>query len=110
MKTLAKTILVGTFAIVAMSSELYAGKKEAAISLKVQEEILMEEIVAHELEDLAFLASFETEASIYFYDAQGLLVHEARISQLSNPETKKLLKKSDFLADVDGSQYFLLSR
>lgn len=107
MKTnMIKTTILGIFAIVAMTSSAFAGGKE--ISLKDQEVLLIEGIVKADIKELEMLASFEEESKVLIYDAEGNLVHESTLSNWNNAETKKLISKSDFLAEVGGNQYFLL--
>lgn len=107
MKTNAiKTTLLGIFAMVALTSSAFAGGKEVA--LKNEEVRLMDNIVNADIKELEMLASFEEEAKIMIYDTEGNLLHETKLSNWNNAETKKLVSKSDFLAEVGGNQYFLL--
>jgi len=106
MKTnLIKTTILGLFAIVAINSSAFASEKE--VSTK-EENRALAHIVLDDVKELEFFAPLEETSKVFIYNTDGALVYETTIGNWNNIETKKLISKSNFLAEVEGNQYFLL--
>lgn len=102
---LIKTTILGLFAIVALNSSAFAGEKEDSIKEKNR---LMTTTVLDDVKELEFFAPLEETAKVFIYNTSGGLVYETTIGNWNTIETKKLISKSNFLAEVAGNQYFLL--
>lgn len=108
MKTqILKTTFIGIFALVTISSSAFAGTKEA--TTKTKEDKLIEQVVKSDLELFQSLEPVATETNVYVYDVKGNLVFEAKLKDSQSRKAKRIINKSDFLAEVNGSQYFILS-
>jgi hypothetical protein len=106
MKTnLIKTTILGLFAIVALNSGAFAGEKEDSAKEKNR---IMTNIVIDDVKELEFFAPLQETAKVFIYNTNGVLVYETTIGNWNNIETKKLISKSNFLAEMQGNQYFLL--
>lgn len=93
--------------IIAMVHTVEAGIKN---KMEVAEEqMLMAETLEKEQSEMVFMASFETEPSVFIYDAEGNLVHEYKKHEWNEEAVRKIIKKCDFMAEVDASYYYLLN-
>ena len=100
-----QALMIAFFGLV--GTQVNAKAITTAEALRAEETRLIEEIIANDLQSMDILSSFEIESKIYIYDTEGNLLKESSIKEWNSSEMKKILAKSDFLAEVDGSQYFL---